>query len=143
MDSDYNLALIIGAVLSLLAALMHLAVIVAGPAGYALAGAGKRFIRAAEAGKAFPAVVTFGIALVLTGWAMYALSGAGVIEPLPWVRPALCVITAVYLLRGLVGPFFLINTGLSGRFVAVSSIICTGLGVVHLLGLVQMWGRLG
>lgn len=142
MDSEYNLALIIGAVFSLLAALLHLGVIVSGPAAYELAGAGKRFVRAAEAGKAFPAVITFGIALVLSGWAVYALSGAGVIGPLPLLRPALCIITAVYLLRGVVGPFFLIDTGRSTRFIVLSSLICTLFGAVHAIGLLQVWAQI-
>lgn len=142
MDSGYNLALIIGAASSLLAAVMHLGVIAAGPSAYELAGAGKRFVRAAQAGKKFPAVITLGIALVLTAWAVYGLSGAGVIGPLPLLRPALCVITAVYLLRGIVGPFFLINTGRSGRFIVVSSLICTGIGAAHAIGLAQVWPQL-
>jgi hypothetical protein len=106
MGNEYNMALVIGAGLSLLAALMHVGVIMGGPSWYHLFGAGERFVRAARAGRRFPAVVTAGIALVLTAWAAYALSGAGVIEPLPLLRPALCAITLVYLLRGLLGPLY-------------------------------------
>ena len=57
--------------------------------------------------------------------------------------PALCAITLVYLLRGIAGPFVLANTGRSQRFIVVSSLVCLGFGVVHLVGLVQVWGRLG
>lgn len=143
MDAGYNLPLIIAATLSLLAAVLHLGVIIAGPAGYRLAGAGQRFVRAAEKGYRFPAIVTLGIALVLASWAAYALAGAGMIGALPLLRPALCVITLVYLFRGLVGPFVLLNDGRSLRFVVISSALCTGIGLVHALGLVQVWGRIG
>ncbi|WP_110968772.1 hypothetical protein [Pseudomonas huaxiensis] len=143
MDVEHNLPLIIAAVLSLLAAVLHLGVIIAGPAGYRLAGAGQRFVRAAEKGYRFPAIVTLGIALVLASWAAYALSGAGVIGALPLLRPALCVITLVYLFRGLAGPFLLLNDGRSLRFVIISSALCTGIGLVHALGLVQVWGQIG
>ncbi|MBS7662119.1 hypothetical protein I0D00_09235 [Pseudomonas lalucatii] len=142
MTNEYNIALVIGAGLSLLAALMHLGVIMVGPAWYRLFGAGERFVQAAQAGRWFPAVVTAGIALILATWAAYALSGAGVIEPLPLLRPALCAITLVYLLRGLLGPFALAGTGHSVRFIVVSSAICLVYGLVHLLGVVQMWGAL-
>lgn len=142
MEAHYSLPLIIAACCSLLAALLHLVVIAMGPTGYRLAGAGERFVRAAEKGYRYPALITLGIALVLTAWAAFALSGAGVIEPLPLLRPALCVITLIYLLRGLVGPFFLHNDGRSLRFVIVSSAICTGIGLVHGLGLFQVWSRL-
>ena len=133
MGNEYNMAMVIGAWLSLLAALMHVGVIMGGPSWYHLFGAGERFVRAARAGRRFPAVVTAGIALVLTAWAAYALSGAGVIDPLPLLRPALCAITLVYLLRGLLGPFVLAGTGRSIRFIMISSAICL------VYGLVQVW----
>ena len=142
MGNEYNMALVLGAGLSLLAALMHVGVIIGGPSWYHLFGAGERFVRAARAGRRFPAVVTAGIALVLTAWAAYALSGAGVIDPLPLLRPALCAITLVYLLRGLLGPFVLAGTGRSTRFIMISSAICLVYGLVHLFGLVQVWSSL-
>jgi len=142
MGNEYNMALVVGAGLSLLAALMHVGIIIRGPSWYHLFGAGDRFVRAAQAGRRFPAVVTTGIALVLAGWAAYALSGAGVIDPLPLLRPALCVITLVYLLRGLLGPFVLPGTGRSIRFILISSAVCLIYGLVHLYGLVQVWGAL-
>ena len=142
MGNEYNTALLIGAGLSLLAALMHVAVIMVGPSWYHLFGAGERFVRAAKAGRRFPAVITAGIALVLAAWSAYALSGAGVIEPLPLLRPALCAITLIYLLRGLLGPFTLPGTGRSIRFIMISSAVCLLYGLVHLFGLVHVWGRL-
>ena len=51
MPHLYNTALLIGAALSAIAALLHIWVIAAGPRGYRLCGAGDRFIKAAEAGK--------------------------------------------------------------------------------------------
>jgi hypothetical protein len=142
MTNEYNMALMIAAGLSLLAALMHVGVIVGGPSWYRLFGAGERFVRAAQAGRWFPAVVTAGIALVLGAWGAYALSAAGVIQPLPLLRPAVCAITLVYLLRGLLGPFILVGTGRSVRFVVLSSVVCLVYGLVHLFGLVQVWGSL-
>ncbi|SDZ65747.1 hypothetical protein [Pseudomonas sp. NFIX28] len=142
MANGYNMALVIGAGLSLLAALLHVGVIMVGPSWYRLFGAGERFVRAAQAGRWFPAVVTAGIALVLAAWAAYALSAAGVIAPLPLLRPALCAITLVYLLRGLLGPVALAGTGRSRRFIFVSSTICLAYGLVHLFGLVQVWDSL-
>ncbi|BBH43528.1 hypothetical protein [Pseudomonas sp. KU43P] len=140
MATEYNLALAIGAGLSLLASLMHVGVIMVGPSWYRLFGAGEGFVRAAQAGRWFPAVVTAGIALVLAAWAAYGLSGAGLIAPLPLLGPALCAITLVYLLRGMLGPFALAGTGRSSRFIWVSSAICLVYGLVHLVGVVQVWG---
>ena len=142
MANGYNFMLVIGAGLSLMAALMHVGVIIVGPSWYHLFGAGERFVRAAQAGRWFPALFTAGIALVLAAWAAYALSAAGVIGRLPMLRPALIGITSIYLLRGFLGPWALAGTGRSRRFIIISSAICVVYGLVHLFGLVQVWGSL-
>lgn len=141
MTDGYNVSLLIGAGLSLIAALAHLAVIIGGPSWYRLFGAGEKLARAAEAGRLYPAIITICIALVLMTWSAYALSGAGLIQPLPLLRPALCAITFIYLARALAGPFTLTGTGRGSRFIWVSSIICLSFGLVHLVGLIQMWNR--
>lgn len=87
---------------------------------------------------AYPAIVTLGIALVLALWAAYALSGAGLLAALPFLKWCLAAITAVYLLRGLaVFPLFLFAREQATPFLVWSSVICIGYGVVHLVGIMQ------
>lgn len=73
-------------------------------------------------------------------WTLYALSGAGVIFPLPYLRPALVGITGVYLLRALAFPLlkpaFPDN---STAFWLVTSAVCLVIGLTHLVGLIQVW----
>ncbi|MCI0913326.1 hypothetical protein [Pseudomonas putida] len=138
MAAEYNWVLVLGAVLSLMAATLHVVAIIMGPSGYRLFGAGERFVRAAEKGKIHPPLITLAIALVLVSWAAYALSGAGIIRPLPLLRPTLVGVTLVYLVRGLIGPFFLAGTGRTIQFIAVSSAVCTLFGLVHLVGVIQI-----
>jgi hypothetical protein len=143
MNGAQNSLLILAAALDMLAALLHLSCIAFGAAWYRFFGAGEKMARLAEAGSWRPAIVTCGIAAVLTIWGLYALSGAGVIGRLPLLRLALCAITAVYLLRGLAGFALLAHPlGRSPAFWVWSSIICLGFGVVHLMGLRQVWPRL-
>lgn len=138
-----NIPLIIGAALSAVAALLHLCIIFGGPAWYRFFGAGERMVSGAAAGHLYPPIVTLLIACVLGVWAAYALSGAGVLQPLPllaWVLPA---ITAVYLLRGLVAlALFVFERRRLTAFWVWSSLICLGFGAVHLVGLVQVWPHL-
>jgi len=95
----------------------------------------------AIAGSWYPAVVTAAIASVLAAWSLYALSGAAVIGALPLLRPALCIITAIYVLRGLVIlPLAVLGKGTP--FWWWSSMICLLIGAVHLVGLSQVWARL-
>jgi hypothetical protein len=139
MENSYNMTLIAAAALSAIAALLHVCIIFGGPRWYRFFGAGERLARAAEQGKWYPGLVTFGIAAVLALWAAYALSGAGVIAPLPFLKPVLLIITAIYLLRAcaiLLLPFL---KGYTTAFVVWSSLICLGFGAVHLVGVVEVW----
>lgn len=127
------------------AALLHVAIIVGGPAWYRAFGAGERMARLDARGAAYPAVLTAGIASVLAVWALYGLSGAGVIRRLPLLRPTLALVAGVYGIRGLLGiPAVLLANGpyaeeLRGRmpFMIVSSLVCLALGLCYAAGTVQ------
>ena len=88
-------------------------------------------------------MVTLAIAALLFAWAAYALSGAGVIGRLPFVKLALPAICAVYILRAvafpLLKPAFPEN---SQTFWLVSSSVCLVIGLVHLYGVVSLWPAL-
>ena len=143
MQSYRNTFLTIGAALSALAALLHVGCILFGAPGYRFFGAGEQMARMAAAGRWYPTVLTSFIVAILSGWSLYALSGAGVIRRLPLVRPALCVITSIYLLRAVAfAPFHKYFPGNSTAFWLWSSAICFVIGLVHLVGLWQAWPRL-
>ncbi|WP_199899933.1 hypothetical protein [Asaia prunellae] len=94
----------------------------------------------AAAGDLYPTSVTLIISAILAVWATYALSGAGVLPPLPFLRIALCAITAFYLLRGVVfEPMQVWFPGRSASFWVWSSSICFIIGVIHIVGLRQIW----
>ncbi|WP_346286825.1 hypothetical protein [Zoogloea sp.] len=118
----------------------HLACIALGAPAYRLMGAGEKMARAAEAGKLRPTLVTLAVTAILLTWAAYALAGAGIIGPLPFTRPALAAICAVYLGRAvafpLLKPAFPDN---SQTFWLVSSSTCLVIGVVHAFGLISQW----
>ncbi|MDP3092293.1 MAG: hypothetical protein Q8N04_16595 [Nitrospira sp.] len=97
----------------------------------------------ASTGHWYPTVVALIIAAVLSVWSLFALSGAGVIRKLPLVRLALCAITGLYLLRALAIPALIpYSPGNSTAFWFWSSAICFVFGVVHFIGLRQVWERL-
>lgn len=136
--------LVAGAALSALAALLHLGCIYFGPSWYRFFGAGERMAQLSANGHPAPALITGGIAAVLALWSLYALSGAGLVPRLPLLRVALCVITGIYLLRGAAG-FVLAAMAPGERSVAFwcwSSLICLGIGLLHLIGTRQVWTQL-
>lgn len=136
--------LLAAAAADVLAALMHLACIALGPPAYRWLGAGERMAQMAARGDAYPTLITVIIAGVLLVWALYALSGAGLIRRLPLIRLVLALIAAVYLLRagagGVLQPYF---PGNSATFWWVSSSVCLLFGLLHALGLRERWQVLG
>ena len=135
--------LIAGGWFSSAAALLHLAVIVGGPDWYRFFGAGEEMAVAAETGSPMPALVTFGISLILSLWAAYAFAGAGVIRRLPLIRTALVLISAIYLARGLVLLPMLIfyphALSAIGPFEIWSSVIVLVYGAAYAIGTWRAW----
>ncbi|PHS21673.1 MAG: hypothetical protein COA85_12680 [Robiginitomaculum sp.] len=142
MVQNYNVFLLIGGLSSLVAAALHILIIVGGSGWYDFFGAGKRFSSAAAKGALWPHIITLFIAMILAVWGLYALKGAGMFPglPLPLLRLALVGITIVYLVRGLVlVPALWLPDMPKAQFFIWSSLICLGIGMVYLLGLRQIW----
>ncbi len=138
-----NIFLIAAGMLSAIAALLHLGCIYFGAPWYRFFGAGEQMALLSEQGSIQPTLITSAISLVLTLWSLYAFSAAGVIVKLPFLRLAVLLITAIYLVRGIVGFFFISNPiGRSPEFWVWSSVICLSIGIIHLLGLKQQWASL-
>jgi hypothetical protein len=139
-----NRWLVVGGLLSLAAAILHLACIVGGPDWYRFFGAGEPIAQAAERGSLVPPLLTLGIASVLALWAAYAFAGAGLIRRLPLMRVALVAISAIYLLRGAM--FFMPATfnrpDLSPAFMFWSSLIVLIYGIVYAVGTWRAWPHL-
>jgi len=138
-----NVLLSIAAVLNAIVALLHIGCIYFGANWYRFMGAGEEMATLAERGSIQPTLITSFIVLVFSIWTAYALSGAGVISQLPLLSWVLSAITAIYLLRGVAGFFFYANPlGRTPEFWLWSSAICVALGLVHMIGLKQVWAQI-
>ena len=138
-----NVMLILAGTMSLIAAALHLGCIYFGASWYRLFGAGEHMALMAEQGSIKPTLITLSITLVLMTWSLYAFSAAGSIIKLPFIRVILMLITAIYIFRGVAGYFFMNNPlGRTPEFWIWSSSICLIIGLVHLIGLKQVWSTL-
>ena len=135
-----NIMLIIAGIMSLFAAIIHVGCIYFGASWYRFFGAGEQMAIMAEQGSIKPTLITSCIIFVLMVWSLYAFSAAGMMVKLPFLRVILVMITVIYLLRGVAG-YFLINNplGRTPEFWIWSSSICLGIGIMHLIGLKQVW----
>jgi hypothetical protein len=135
--------LLAGGLLSAAAAVLHLGIIAGGPDWYRFFGAGERMATLAERGAPGPALITSGIAIILGLWAAYAFAGAGLLRRLPLLRTALVLISAIYLLRGLVLLPALVTQGSAVQaFVLWSSLITLGYGIIYAVGTWRAWPQL-
>lgn len=143
MAQDRNGVLVAGGALSAALAALHLGCIVVGPDGYRALGAGEQMARLAESGHWYPPTITAAIAGVLVVWASYAFSAGGIIGRLPFRRTVLSLVTSVYLLRGLAfQPLMAYFPDNSSTFWIVTSALALAIGLVHLIGLGQVWKQL-
>lgn len=135
--------LVIGGVLSLLAAILHIAVIVGGPDWYRFFGAGEDMARMAENGSLYPGLITIGIATVLAIWAWFAFAGAGLIWQPPLLRTGLIIISSVFLLRGLILlPMLIFMPDKVNSFAVWSSLIVLVYGLSYAVGTWKAWSDL-
>jgi len=135
--------LVLAGALSALAAILHLAIIIGGPAWYRFFGAGEGMARRAERGALRPTLITLLIAFILAIWAAYAFSGAGLVPPLPLLRLGLVTIAAIYLLRGSYLFWLLLAKPKAVTpFWVWSSVIVLIYGVAYALGAWRVWPRL-
>jgi hypothetical protein len=140
MSSAGAHALIVGGTLTAVASFAHVACIVIGARAYRFMGAGERMVRAAQAGKIKPTLVTLAIAAVLLTWAAYAFSGAGLIIRLPFTGFVLPAVCAVYLARAVGFPLLKRRyPENSTSFWLWSSGICLVLGLLYGFGSIYVW----
>lgn len=144
MKSAINKYLLTAAICCILVALAHVGCIMFGGDWYRFFGAGEQMALMAEQGLWYPTIVTSGIVTIFSVWALYGLSGSGIMRRLPLTRLALVLIAGIFLLRGVsfVGlmPMFPDN---SLTFWLVSSAICLFIGGLFAVGTFQQWSKLG
>ena len=132
--------LMIAAFLDVVAAIAHLACLAIGGSAFRFLGAGERLASEFEAGKSRPILITLMIALILSIWAIFALSGAGLIATLPLTKWVLLAISVVLIVRAftfpLLKPYFPEN---SMKFWFISSGFCFVMGTAHLVGVITRW----
>ena len=141
-----NKLLVFGGILSGLIALLHLLIIIGGSDWYRFFGAGEGMAQLAENGSTYPTLITASLVVILTLWALYAFSGAGIINKLPLLKPVLAAIAMIYLLRGIFGIPIVIYVDqpylneLEGKmvFMICSSVISFTCGILYLIGSMQI-----
>ena len=104
------------------------------------AGQESALAQMAEQGSTPTTIATVALALIFGIWALYAFSGTGLINPLPWLRAALIAIGVIYILRSLFIPTeinMVLNQGDPLRFLIFSTISLVA-GLFYLIGVLKL-----
>jgi hypothetical protein len=142
---DQNRILLLAGWLSTAVAALHVVSLFLGAPAYRYFGAGERMARQAEQGSLYPIVVTVAVTVAFAVFALYAFVGAGLALRLPLLRSGLAIITAIYLLRGLVllpqlALYARGSTNVPFRWL-VFSFLSLAIGALYLLGTIRLWQR--
>ncbi len=137
--------LLLAGLLTLLASLLHVAIIIGGADWYRFFGAGEGMAYLEEIGSPEPAIVTSFIALMLLFWALYAFSALGRFPKLPFTKIVLHLIAFVFLGRGVLGvPLvylidapYLLELRARPVFMVNSSLFCLFLAWLYFIGIRQ------
>lgn len=132
-----------GGLLSLIAALIHIACIAFGAEWFRFFGAPEPLIAEYESGSMGLVWITIVISIILAVWSAYAFSGAGLMRRLPLLRTGLIVITIIYLLRGMsLIPALVLAPYPRYEFDIWSSAIVLVYGVSYAVGTWLVWPHL-
>ncbi len=151
MSPTYNPYLMFAGGVTMLGGLLHVAIIVGGPAWYAFFGAPAVIVRMARAGALYPVIACLVIAAFLFGCAIVAFSGAGVIGRVPLLRSAMLLIASVLIVRAVlfIPLSVLFPRALAGvcdchgidLFLVSTSALCLATGAAYAIGARQVWAR--
>lgn len=124
----------------MLAAFLHIAIIIGGPDWYRFFGAGEKMAQMVAQGSMIPTALTLFIFAALFVCGLYAFSAAGVMARLPLLKTMLVTITTVYLLRGLLLFILLIlEPARVDGLMVWSSLFCLLMGSAYGVGTRQRW----
>lgn len=136
--------LIFSGTVTLVAGLLHIAIIFGGPTWYAFFGAPEPLVQMVRAGALYPSIFCLIVAALLFLCAAYAFSGAGLLRRLPFLRAGLIFVGSAFILRGVAFiPLMFLRPDVLARvcncngidtFLVVTSVICLATGIGYIVG---------
>jgi hypothetical protein len=136
--------LVLAAAASTGIAVLHLVILTVGPRAYAYSGAPELGALAAQ-GSVLPAVLILLVAAALIVFALYGLSGAGLMRRLPLLKTVLVLVGTLYTLRGLAVIPDLVRLAAGAGYPlrqTVFSAASLAIGIVYILGTTRAWPEL-
>lgn len=122
---------------NILIAVAHIVCLLWADRMFQLTGISPEMQRWAEVNPVIPYLITVAVAVVFFVFGLYAFSAAGVIKPLPLLKPLVIIITALYMLRGFGG----LIIGNDSTLPVIYSVGALLIGALFLIGTESKWRR--
>lgn len=107
---------------------------------FEVTGIANEMTKLAQTHSSLPYVLTLFVAIVFFIFGLYGLSADNRFRKLPFLKPAIFVIAAIYLLRGIGELIFDLEKQQASQFLEVTySLIAVFIGLLFLIGGVQKW----
>ena len=133
-------ALLLGGLIAVVTAVAHMSCIVFGPSCFKAQLAPPHIIRSAMEGTSTAAIETTIVSSLFLACALFAVSGAGLIRRLPFLKSALITISIICLVRGLATiPLSFYEPVLKSTYGIISGFIWFLAGCLYLYGF--LWVR--
>ncbi len=130
----------LGGYINLIIAIGHLIGLFWAEKMFEITGIGKEMQELAQINTSFPYLLTIFVAVVFFIFGLYGLSAADKFRKLPFLKPTIFVIAAIYLLRGFGELIFDIEKQNASQFLEITySLIAVFIGLLFLVGGLRKW----
>ncbi|WP_166926116.1 hypothetical protein [Flavobacterium poyangense] len=135
-----NRLLSLGGYTNILIAIAHLVGLLWANKMFEVTGIGKEMERLAQKHFSLPYLVTIFVAIVFFIFGLYGLSAANKFRKLPFLKPAIFAIAAIYLFRGAGELIYDIKQQEASQFLEILySLIALFIGLLFLIGGFRKW----
>lgn len=133
-----------GGYINILISIAHLIGLIWADKMFEVTGIGKEMKELAQVHASLPYLLTILVAIFFFLFGLYGFSAAGKYKNLPFLKPAIFGIAAIYLFRGFGELIFDMEKQQASIFLeTLYSLIAVGIGLLFLIGGLQRWKIIG
>ena len=130
----------LGGYINILIATAHIVGLFWADQMFEVTGIGKEMSELAQTHSSLPYLLTIFVAIVFCIFGLYGLSADNNFRQLPFLKPAIFTISAIYLLRGIGELIFDLEKQEANQFIEVTySLIAVFIGLLFLIGGLKKW----
>ncbi|AUP77726.1 hypothetical protein [Flavivirga eckloniae] len=130
----------IGGYINIVIAIAHLVGLIWAEQMFEVTGIGKEMIALAQSHFSLPYVLTIFVSIIFFVFGLYGLSADGKLKELPFLKPAIFIISGIYIVRGIGELIFDLSKQQANPIAeTIYSLIALTIGILFLIGGLKKW----